>query len=53
MVESEHVRRDKNRASAIIWSVANEPQTNKAVSQNYFQQVIAHVKSLDATRPVM
>jgi beta-glucuronidase len=52
MVESELIRRDKNRAAAIIWSVANEPQSNYPVATSYFQQVISHVRALDSTRPV-
>jgi beta-glucuronidase len=46
---SELIRRDKNRASSIVWSVANEtgptPERNK-----FLTEVIHHVRSLDSTR---
>jgi beta-glucuronidase len=48
---SELIRRDKNRASSIIWSVANEtgpsPERNK-----FLTEVVHHVRSLDSTRLV-
>jgi beta-glucuronidase len=34
---TELVRRDKNRPSVIMWSVANEPDSNKAIAENYFK----------------
>ena len=36
-VLEELVRRDKNRPSAIIWSVANEPASTTSVAENYFK----------------
>jgi len=51
-VMEELVRRDKNRPSAIIWSVANEPASSKAVAEAYFKSVIAHTRMLDRTRLV-
>lgn len=51
-VMTEMYQRDKNRPSVIIWSVANEPATNKAPAGPYFKAVINHVRSLDSTRPV-
>ena len=53
VVEAEHVRRDKNRASVIMWSVANEPESSTPPAAPYFQAVIAQVRALDATRPVL
>ncbi|KAL7303938.1 hypothetical protein TKK_0004055 [Trichogramma kaykai] len=49
---SELIRRDKNRPSVIMWSVANEPRTLNRDSPNYFKQIVNHVKTLDITRPV-
>ena len=36
-VLEELVRRDKNRPSVIIWSVANEPASSKSIAGNYFK----------------
>lgn len=50
MVE-ELVVRDRNRASVILWSVANEtPQTDTRT--RFLSAVIDHVRSLDASRLV-
>lgn len=49
---SELIRRDKNHPSVIMWSLANEPRTNLAAADPYFQEVVRHVKSLDTSRPV-
>ncbi|XP_071110750.1 beta-glucuronidase-like [Haliotis cracherodii] len=51
-VMGELVRRDKNRPSVMIWSVANEPATSKDIAAPYFKSVIGHTKVLDPTRPV-
>ncbi len=46
---SEMIRRDKNRASSIIWSIANETGPNP--DRNHFLTEIAnHVRSEDSTR---
>ncbi|XP_024082283.1 beta-glucuronidase isoform X2 [Cimex lectularius] len=45
------IKRDKNRPSVIMWSVANEPRTQYPESADYFRSVVQHVKSLDY-RPV-
>ena len=34
---AELVRRDKNRPSVIMWSVANEPASNKPGAEDYFK----------------
>lgn len=49
---SELIRRDKNRPSVIMWSIANEPRTQLAEADAYFKQVAFHTKSLDPTRPI-
>ncbi|XP_060612892.2 beta-glucuronidase [Anolis sagrei] len=51
-VMEELVRRDKNRPSVVMWSVANEPASELAPAGYYFKSVISHTKSLDPTRPV-
>jgi beta-glucuronidase len=46
---SELIRRDKNRAATIIWSIANETGPNKA--RNEFLTAVAnYVRELDPTR---
>ncbi|XP_003706264.2 beta-glucuronidase isoform X1 [Megachile rotundata] len=49
---SELIRRDKNRPSVIMWSIANEPRTQLPEAGEYFKQVAHHTKALDPTRPV-
>ena len=49
---SELVARDKNRASVVMWSVANEPASYEPAAEGYFQKLVQHTKALDRTRPV-
>ncbi|XP_073257738.1 beta-glucuronidase-like [Porites lutea] len=51
-VMAELVRRDKNRPSVVMWSVANEPASYSSKATSYFQSVIEFTRILDATRPV-
>ncbi|XP_013419299.1 beta-glucuronidase [Lingula anatina] len=51
-VMEELVRRDKNRPSVIMWSVANEPGSARPEAGPYFKAVIGHTKYLDPYRPV-
>lgn len=46
---SEVIRRDKNRAATVIWSIANETTPNDA-RNNFLKSVASHVRSLDSTR---
>ena len=46
-VMSEMIRRDKNKPSVIMWSVANEPVSNYPVSVPYFKAVIQHTRQTD------
>ncbi|OXA64937.1 beta-glucuronidase isoform X2 [Folsomia candida] len=46
------IHRDKNRPSVVMWSVSNEPQSQKPEAGPYFKEVFALTKSLDSTRPV-
>ena len=52
VVMEELVRRDKNRPSVVMWSVANEPSSDRPQAEDYFRSVINHTRSLDPTRPV-
>ena len=52
-VMSELVQRDKNRPAVIMWSLANEPQTDLDVSGPYFKSVAEWTRLLDPTRPIM
>ncbi|RXG68402.1 Beta-glucuronidase, partial [Armadillidium vulgare] len=45
-------RRDKNRPSVIMWSVANEPRSQQIPAGPYFGNLTDYVRSLDSTRPV-
>ncbi|CAL1689343.1 unnamed protein product [Lasius platythorax] len=49
---SELIRRDKNRPSVIMWSLANEPRTQLPQAEEYFKQIAHHAKAIDPTRPV-
>ncbi|KAI7815367.1 beta-glucuronidase [Rhyzopertha dominica] len=48
---TELIRRDKNHPSVIVWSVSNEPRGQNPLADEYFRQIVQHVKSLDRTRP--
>ncbi|XP_054289070.1 beta-glucuronidase isoform X2 [Macrosteles quadrilineatus] len=52
MAMAELINRDKNRASVIMWSVANEPRTSEPQAGPYFGEVVKFVKSIDHLRPV-
>ncbi|XP_036381718.1 beta-glucuronidase [Megalops cyprinoides] len=52
VVMEELVRRDKNHASVVMWSVANEPAAEMPPAGAYFKTLISHTKSLDPSRPV-
>ena len=49
---SELIRRDKNRPSVVMWSIANEPRTGNYEAGMYFKQVAQHTRYLDSTRPI-
>ncbi|XP_019880925.1 beta-glucuronidase [Aethina tumida] len=49
---TELYRRDKNRPSTIMWSIANEPRSQHTESQAYFEHVASHIKSFDLSRPI-
>eukprot|EP00094_Tigriopus_californicus_P005011 TCALIF_04825-PA protein Name:"Similar to Gusb Beta-glucuronidase (Mus musculus)" AED:0.10 eAED:0.10 QI:0/0/0/0.71/1/1/7/0/1725 len=49
----ELIQRDKNRPSVVMWSIANEPRSNKKSAEPYFKEVVRYTKVLDPTRPVI
>ena len=49
----EMIQRDKNHPSVIIWSVANEPNTDMPESEKYFREMYRYVRMLDASRLVV
>ncbi|XP_043282204.1 beta-glucuronidase [Venturia canescens] len=49
---SELIRRDKNRPSVIMWSIANEPRSQLTGTEEYFGSVASHTRNLDPTRPI-
>jgi beta-glucuronidase len=46
------VARDKNHPSVVLWSIANEPESDTEASVAYFEPLIALTRELDPTRPV-
>ena len=50
-MQTESILRDRNRASIIIWSVANETPTNDARNA-FLRKLIANARALDSTRLV-
>ncbi|HEY6747872.1 MAG TPA: beta-glucuronidase [Mycobacteriales bacterium] len=48
----ELVARDKNHPSVVIWSIANEPESDTEGAENYFRPLFDLTRSLDPTRPV-
>ncbi|KAI5719831.1 hypothetical protein M8J76_015583 [Diaphorina citri] len=47
----ELIRRDKNRPSTIMWSVANEPRSHLPGADVYFKSILSFVRTLDVSRP--
>jgi beta-glucuronidase len=48
----ELVARDKNHPSVVLWSLANEPESDTEASVAYFTPLLALARQLDPTRPV-
>ncbi|MGI5950335.1 MAG: beta-glucuronidase [Brooklawnia sp.] len=46
------IARDKNHPCVIIWSIANEPESHTAESEEYFEPLFAVAREADNTRPV-
>jgi beta-glucuronidase len=48
----ELVARDKNHPSVVLWSIANEPESNTEGAERYFKPLFDLTRQLDPTRPV-
>jgi beta-glucuronidase len=48
----ELIARDKNHPCVVIWSIANEPESDTPASRDYFEPLAAEAKRLDPSRPV-
>lgn len=48
----ELVARDKNHPSVVLWSIANEPESDTDAARSYFEPLFALTRELDLTRPV-
>ena len=48
----ELIARDKNHPSVVIWSIANEPESDTAAAEAYFEPLFPLARQLDPTRPV-
>lgn len=48
----ELVARDKNHPSVVLWSIANEPESDTDAARAYFEPLFALTRELDRTRPV-
>ena len=48
----ELVARDKNHPCVVLWSVANEPESDTPEARAYFEPLAAEARRLDPTRPV-
>jgi beta-glucuronidase len=49
---AEMIARDKNHPCVVIWSIANEPESDTEASRAYFEPLAAEARALDPTRPV-
>ncbi|WP_310277922.1 beta-glucuronidase [Haloactinomyces albus] len=48
----ELVARDKNHPSVVLWSIANEPESDTEASRKYFEPLFTETRRLDPSRPV-
>lgn len=48
----ELVARDKNHASVVMWSIANEPASSEDGAREYFEPLTKLTRELDPTRPI-
>ncbi len=48
----ELIHRDKNHPSVVLWSVANEPESNTEASHAYFTPLFDTARRADPSRPV-
>ncbi|CAG8042415.1 unnamed protein product [Penicillium salamii] len=48
----ELISRDKNHASVVMWSIANEPASHEDGAREYFEPLAKLTRQLDASRPI-
>ena len=48
----ELIARDKNHPSVVLWSIANEPESDTDAARAYFEPLFALTRELDPSRPV-
>jgi beta-glucuronidase len=48
----ELIARDKNHPSVVLWSIANEPESDTEGAENYFRPLFDVAREADPTRPV-
>jgi beta-glucuronidase len=48
----ELIARDKNHPSVVLWSIANEPESETAEAEDYFRPLFDVAREADPTRPV-
>lgn len=48
----ELIARDKNHPSVVLWTIANEPESDTPESHDYFAPLFDLTRELDPTRPV-
>ena len=48
----ELIARDKNHPSVVLWSIANEPESETEEAENYFRPLFDVAREADPTRPV-
>ncbi|MCR6703651.1 MAG: beta-glucuronidase [Cellulomonas sp.] len=48
----ELVARDKNHPSVVLWSIANEPESDTDAARAYFEPLFTLTRELDPSRPV-
>jgi beta-glucuronidase len=48
----ELIARDKNHPSVVLWSIANEPESDTEEAEKYFQPLFDVARKADPTRPV-
>jgi beta-glucuronidase len=46
------IARDKNHPSVVLWSIANEPESDTEGAENYFRPLFDVARDADPTRPV-
>jgi len=48
----ELIARDKNHPSVVLWSIANEPESDTEAAEEYFRPLFDVARQADPTRPV-